>query len=125
MAVNAEHESEGLWLSAEAWPGLMDLVQAGRLANPVFSFGRVKNHHGGEVERQLMVPVIGLLTMPITRKLEQRRFAQAQMRTAGEALRIALKRIDKAAAKGVIHKNKAARAKSRLLKQVARIQATD
>ncbi|QYF95607.1 TolC family protein [Massilia sp. PAMC28688] len=66
-----------------------DLVQAGRLANPVFSFGRVKNHHGGEVERQLMVPVIGLLTMPITRKLERRRFAQAQMRAAGDALRIA------------------------------------
>ena len=66
-----------------------DLVQAGRLANPVFSFGRVKNHHGGEVERQLMVPVIGLLTMPITRKLERRRFEQAQMRAAGDALRIA------------------------------------
>lgn len=66
-----------------------DLVQAGRLANPVFSFGRVKNQHGGEVERQLMLPVIGLLTMPLTRKLEQRRFAQAQMRAAGEALRVA------------------------------------
>lgn len=28
LVVNAEHESEGLWLSAEAWPGLMDLMQA-------------------------------------------------------------------------------------------------
>ncbi|HLM47085.1 MAG TPA: Hsp20/alpha crystallin family protein [Myxococcaceae bacterium] len=28
LVVNAEHVSEGLWLSAEAWPGLMDLVQA-------------------------------------------------------------------------------------------------
>lgn len=27
LVVNAEHEPEGLWLSAEAWPGLMDLVQ--------------------------------------------------------------------------------------------------
>jgi hypothetical protein len=28
LVVNAEHVSEGLWLSAEAWPGLMDLMQA-------------------------------------------------------------------------------------------------
>ena len=32
-----------------------------------------------------------------------------------EALRIAVKRIDKAAAKGIIHPNKAARTKSRLM----------
>jgi len=40
-----------------------------------------------------------------------------------EATRLAIKKIDKAASKGVIHKNQAARKKSRLLKQVARIQA--
>ncbi len=38
---------------------------------------------------------------------------------AAEALRLALKRIDKAAAKGVIHKNQAARRKSRLVKRTA------
>jgi small subunit ribosomal protein S20 len=38
---------------------------------------------------------------------------------ATEALRLALKRIDKAASKGVIHKNQAARRKSRLMKKVA------
>ncbi len=37
-----------------------------------------------------------------------------------EALRLAVKRIDKAAAKGVIHKNTAARKKSRLM---ARLKA--
>ena len=37
-----------------------------------------------------------------------------------ERLRLAIKRIDKAAAKGVIHKNQAARRKSRL---VARVNA--
>jgi small subunit ribosomal protein S20 len=36
-----------------------------------------------------------------------------------EALRLAVKRIDKAAAKGVIHKNAAARKKSRLVKRIA------
>jgi small subunit ribosomal protein S20 len=39
---------------------------------------------------------------------------------ADERLRLAIKRIDTAAAKGVIHKNQAARRKSRL---VARVQA--
>jgi hypothetical protein len=28
LAMSAEHAPEGLWLSAEAWPGLMDLLQA-------------------------------------------------------------------------------------------------
>ena len=38
--------------------------------------------------------------------------------TAAEALRLAVKRIDKAAAKGVIHKNTAARRKSRLAREI-------
>lgn len=66
-----------------------DLVQAGRLSNPTFSFSRVTGHEGVEIERKLMLPVIGLLTMPIVRPLEQRRFEQAQMRTALEVLRLA------------------------------------
>jgi outer membrane protein TolC len=66
-----------------------DLVQAGRIANPVFSFGRIKGHEGIELERTLTLPLIGLLTMPITRPLEKRRFEQAQMRAAGELLRVA------------------------------------
>ena len=37
---------------------------------------------------------------------------------AAEAARIALKRIDKAASKGVIHKNAAARRKSRLMRRL-------
>ena len=36
-----------------------------------------------------------------------------------DALRLAIKRIDKAAAKGVIHKNAAARKKSRLVRRIA------
>jgi small subunit ribosomal protein S20 len=37
---------------------------------------------------------------------------------AGTALWLAQKRLDKAAAKGVIHKNQAARRKSRLMKRI-------
>ena len=40
-----------------------------------------------------------------------------------ESLRLAIKRIDKAAQKGVIHKNNAARKKSRLIKRVKQIEA--
>jgi small subunit ribosomal protein S20 len=46
--------------------------------------------------------------------------AEAGADDADERLRLAIKRLDMAAAKGVIHKNQAARRKSRL---VARVQA--
>ena len=42
---------------------------------------------------------------------------------ADEAFRLAIKRIDKAAAKGVIHKNQAANRKSRLMKRAAKASA--
>ena len=43
--------------------------------------------------------------------------------TAVEALKLAQKRLDKAASKGVIHKNQAARRKSRLMKRLNRTEA--
>ena len=39
-----------------------------------------------------------------------------------EALRMAIRRLDKAAAKGIIHKNQAANRKSRLVRRVARLR---
>jgi small subunit ribosomal protein S20 len=45
--------------------------------------------------------------------------AEAGTEGGAEALRLAVKRIDKAAAKGIIHKNQAANRKSRLMRQVA------
>lgn len=42
---------------------------------------------------------------------------------SAETVRLAMKRIDKAAQKGVIHKNQAARRKSRLAKQANKAQA--
>jgi small subunit ribosomal protein S20 len=44
--------------------------------------------------------------------------ASADPEQGEEALRLAVKRLDMAAAKGVIHKNQAARRKSRLMKKV-------
>jgi small subunit ribosomal protein S20 len=40
---------------------------------------------------------------------------------SADALRLAVKRIDKAAARGVIHKNQAANRKSRLMKRLAKV----
>ena len=45
--------------------------------------------------------------------------AESGAENATDAERIAMKRIDKAATKGVIHKNAAARRKSRLAKRLA------
>lgn len=66
-----------------------NLVQAGRVGNPLFSFGRVKRGDQVEIDRQLMLPVMSLLTMPIATKIERRYFEQAQLRATGEALRVA------------------------------------
>lgn len=66
-----------------------DLVQASRLPNPAFSFGRLKGHGEIEIERKFTVPLLGLLTLPIARGLEQRRFEAAQLRAAGQLLQVA------------------------------------
>lgn len=66
-----------------------ELVQAGRISNPIFSFGRLSRGGEVEVERRLMLPVMSLLTMPIAKRIARRSFEQAQMRAAGDALRVA------------------------------------
>ena len=55
---------------------------------------------------------------------EKSAVAAAGTENEEEALRLAIKRIDKAAAKGVLHKNAAARKKSRLIARV-RAAGTD
>ncbi len=66
-----------------------DLVQSGRLRNPGFSFGRLSGSGETETERAILFDLTGLLTMPIRRAIEERRFAQAQLQTALQAVRIA------------------------------------
>ena len=50
---------------------------------------------------------------------------EATVAEAAELLRQAVKRIDKAAAKGVIHKNQAANRKARLMRRVAKLASGD
>lgn len=66
-----------------------ELVQAGRMANPGFSFKRT--HGGGEVaiERTLSMNFIQLLTLPLASRIEKQRFEQVQLELAGEAVSMA------------------------------------
>ena len=66
-----------------------DLVQAGRLRNPGFSFTRLRRADELEIERTFMFDLLGLVTMPLRTELEQRRFALTQGRVAGEVLQVA------------------------------------
>ena len=66
-----------------------DLVQAGRLRNPGVSFGRLSGNGEGEIDRAIMFDLSGLLSMPLRRAIEERRFAQTQLQTALQIVRLA------------------------------------
>ncbi|MBQ5946082.1 TolC family protein [Massilia sp. ST3] len=66
-----------------------DLVQAGRLANPGFSFSRLSGGAETEIERSVMFDLVGLLTMPIRRDIEARRFEGAKLVAATAAVQLA------------------------------------
>jgi outer membrane protein TolC len=67
-----------------------DLVQAGRLRNPVLGFGRLALGGGAvEIDRSVMFDVLSLLTMPMARQVQQRNFEQAQFQAAFDAVGIA------------------------------------
>jgi outer membrane protein TolC len=64
-------------------------VQAGRLANPSFSFSDKRAPDVRVIERALMVNVLSLVTLPLNHKLAIARFEEAQLRLAGEAVALA------------------------------------
>ena len=66
-----------------------DLVQAGRLRNPRFGFGRLAGDDGVEIDRSVMFDLVGLLSLPMRTAIEQRRFEQAQLQAALQAVRLA------------------------------------
>ena len=63
-----------------------DLVRAGRLRNPGFSFGRLSGNGVVEYDRTVMFDLLGLLTMPMARQIEQQRFERAQLQAAQDAV---------------------------------------
>jgi outer membrane protein TolC len=66
-----------------------ELVRAGRLRNPSFNFGRLAGGGVVEIDRAVMFDVLGLLTMPVAKEVEQQRFEQAQLQAAHEAVGVA------------------------------------
>lgn len=59
-----------------------DLVQAGRLHNPSFGFKRTRQGGELEIERSLTANIVNLLTAPLARRIEARRFEQAKLQVA-------------------------------------------
>ncbi len=51
-----------------SWRAEADLVQAGRLRNPGFSFGRLRGGDEVEIDRSVMFDLVGLLTLPIAQR---------------------------------------------------------
>ncbi len=66
-----------------------ELVQAGRLHNPGFTFTRLAGGGVREYERQFLFDLMGLLTLSTRSAIEQRRFEVTQLRVADEVLRLA------------------------------------
>ena len=55
-----------------------DRVQAGRLPNPGFTFGRLRQGSGTEIDRSLQFNLVRLLMLPTLQQLESRRFEQTR-----------------------------------------------
>jgi outer membrane protein TolC len=66
-----------------------DLVQAGRLTNPGFTFERLRRGDDISIDRTFLFNVLGLITMPIRTDLEKRRFELTQGRVTAETLQVA------------------------------------
>jgi outer membrane protein TolC len=66
-----------------------DLVQAGRLPNPGFTFSRTHWSDGISISRTFSMGVLGILTLPVATHIESRRFEQTQLETANAMLIVA------------------------------------
>jgi outer membrane protein TolC len=67
-----------------------DLVQAGRLPNPSFTFSRTRADNGDlNIGRAFAANVLGILTLPLAVHIEGRRFEQTKLETADAMLKVA------------------------------------
>jgi len=69
--------------------GEAELVQAGRLANPGFSYSRTSRGDEREIERGLHFNLARLLAMPLVAPIEARRFEQTKADVAMQVLSLA------------------------------------
>jgi outer membrane protein TolC len=67
-----------------------DLVQAGRLPNPTFTFSRTHWGDGGfGITRAFSMSILSVLTMPVATRVENQRFEQTKLETANAMLAVA------------------------------------
>ena len=66
-----------------------DAVQAGRLPNPGFSFGRLTQGSGLEIDRSIQFNLARLLMLPLVNQIESRRFEQTRGAVALSVLSLA------------------------------------
>jgi outer membrane protein TolC len=66
------------------------LVQASLPPNPAFKFSRLAGGGELEIERQIALNILSLVTLPARAEIAADRYRQAQFRAAGETLRVAL-----------------------------------
>lgn len=66
-----------------------DRVQAGRLKNPSFRFGRLAGGGAVEIDRAVMFDLLGLLALPAASEAGRSALAQAQVAAARDAVQLA------------------------------------
>ena len=66
-----------------------DMVQAGRLPNPGFRFGRLSQGASIEIDRSIQFNLARLLTLPLVQRIESQRFAQTRMAVSLSMLQLA------------------------------------
>ncbi|MFL9889371.1 TolC family protein [Paraburkholderia sp. RL17-383-BIF-A] len=66
-----------------------DLVQAGRLPNPGFSFSRTHGGNDLSINRTFTLGLLSVLTLPLATRIESRRFEQTRLLAADAMLRVA------------------------------------
>lgn len=63
-----------------------DLVQSGRIRNPVFAYSNKRNAHATTIDRAIIVSVASLVTLPLALEIEQRRFQETKTAVAAEVV---------------------------------------
>ncbi len=67
-----------------------ELVQASRWSGPTLSFAKLRRSGETEYERSVFLDILGLVSIPMQTKAQEKRFETAKARAAGEALRLAV-----------------------------------
>ncbi|MFM0147537.1 TolC family protein [Paraburkholderia sp. RL18-085-BIA-A] len=66
-----------------------DLVQAGRLPNPGFTFSRAHGNDSLSINRTFTLSLLNVLTIPLATRIESSRFEQTKLLTADAMLKVA------------------------------------